>query len=210
MYALPQERQALDTFAGQRDALMTEVAQLTKERDTISRENKQLLDSVTQTRSELETLNELMKAQLKGEGAVSEKVKATIDALKKDIDYLNKEKAQITTELSERTTFLQDTSSAVEKISKEVAQAQNALTGIYQDINNSATWMKEAVVDIQQLVASTKELASTFKDDVQKYEKEISERIVTLDKKDSLLLARERAVDEKYLSLVKQAQEGLN
>lgn len=210
MEMILQEKQALETFSGQRDVLIAEIAQLTKERDTIAKENKQLLDSVTQTRSELETLSELMKAQLKGEGAVSEKVKATIDALKKDIDYLNKEKAQVTTELAERTTFLQDTSSAVEKISKEISQTQNALGGVYTDIHNAATWMKEAVVEIQQLVSSTRELASKFKDDVQKYEKEINERIVTLDKKDSLLLARERAVDEKYLSLVKQAQEGLN
>lgn len=210
MYALPQEKNALETFAGQRDVLMKDIALLEDKKTQLNSEIKQLVDSVTSARQEQETLNELMKAQLKGEGALSEKVKATIDALKRDVDYLNKEKAQVTTELQERTAFLQETSSAVEKISKEVAQTQNALTGIYQDINNSATWMKEAVVDIKQLLEEAKVTSNKFVEDFTRYEKEHNERLAFLDKRESLILARERAVDEKYLSLVKQAQEGLN
>jgi len=210
MYALPQEKQALDTFSGQRDVLMKDVALLEDKKTQLNSEIKQLVDSVTSARQEQETITELMKAQLKGEGALSEKVKATIDALKRDVDYLNKEKALVTTELQERTSFLQETSSAVEKISKEVAQAQNALTGIYQDINNSATWMKEAVVDIKQLLEEAKVTSSKFAEDFTRYEKEHNERVAFLDKKESLILARERAVDEKYLSYVKKAGEGLN
>jgi len=210
MYALPQEKNALETFAGQRDVLMKDVALLEDKKTQLNSEIKQLIDSVTSARQEQETLTELMKAQLKGEGALSEKVKATIDALKRDVDYLNKEKALVTTELQERTSFLQETSSAVEKISKEVAQAQNALTGIYQDINNSATWMKEAVVDIKQLLEEAKVTSNKFVEDFTRYEKEHNERLAFLDKRESLILARERAVDEKYISLVKQAQEGLN
>lgn len=210
MYALPQEKNALETFAGQRDVLMKDVALLEDKKTQLNSEIKQLVDSVTSARQEQETITELMKAQLKGEGALSEKVKATIDALKRDVDYLNKEKALVTTELQERTSFLQETSSAVEKISKEVAQAQNALTGIYQDINNSATWMKEAVVDIKQLLEEAKVTSGKFAEDFTRYEKEHNERIAFLDKKESLILARERAVDEKYLSYVKKAGEGLN
>lgn len=210
MYALPQEKNALETFAGQRDVLMKDIALLEDKKTQLNSEIKQLIDSVTSARQEQETLTELMKAQLKGEGALSEKVKATIDALKRDVDYLNKEKAQVTTELQERTAFLQETSSAVEKISKEVAQTQNALTGIYQDINNSATWMKEAVVDIKQLLEEAKVTSNKFVEDFTRYEKEHNERLAFLDKRESLILARERAVDEKYISLVKQAQEGLN
>lgn len=210
MYALPQEKNALETFAGQRDVLMKDVALLEDKKTQLNSEIKQLIDSVTSARQEQETLTELMKAQLKGEGALSEKVKATIDALKRDVDYLNKEKALVTTELQERTFFLQETSFAVEKISKEVAQAQNALTGIYQDINNSATWMKEAVVDIKQLLEEAKVTSNKFVEDFTRYEKEHNERLAFLDKRESLILARERAVDEKYISLVKQAQEGLN
>ena len=210
MYALPQEKNALETFAGQRDVLMKDVALLEDKKTQLNSEIKQLVDSVTSARQEQETITELMKAQLKGEGALSEKVKATIDALKRDVDYLNKEKALVTTELQERTSFLQETSSAVEKISKEVAQAQNALTGIYQDINNSATWMKEAVVDIKQLLEEAKVTSSKFAEDFTRYEKEHNERVAFLDKKESLILARERAVDEKYLSYVKKAGEGLN
>ena len=209
MYALPQEKNALETFAGQRDVLMKDVALLEDKKTQLNSEIKQLVDSITSARQDQETINELIKAQLKGEGAVSEKVKAIIDALKKEVDYLNKEKAQVTTELQERTSFLQETSSAVEKISKEVAQAQNALTGIYQDINNSATWMKESVVDIKQLLAEAKETSKKFAEDFVKYERENNERVAFLDKKDSLILARERAVDEKYLSYVKKAGEGL-
>lgn len=205
-----QEKTALETFVGQRDLLVSEIAHLTKEKDTLQSEFKRLLDSVTQTRSEMETMQELMKAQLKGEGALSEKVRATIDALKRDIDYLNKEKMQVTTELQERTTFLQETASAVEKISKEVAQTKNALTGVYQDIHNASIWMKESVVDIKQLLEEARETSRKFTEDFVKHEKEYNERVDLLNKKDSLLLARERAVDEKYLSLVKQAQEGLN
>lgn len=210
MYALPQEKNALETFAGQRDVLMKDIALLEDKKTQLNSEIKQLIDSVTSARQEQETLTELMKAQLKGEGALSEKVKATIDALKRDVDYLNKEKALVTTELQERTSFLQETSSAVEKISKEVAQAQNALTGIYQDINNSATWMKEAVVDIKQLLEEAKVTSNKFAEDFTRYEKEHNERLAFLDKRESLILARERAVDEKYISLVKQAGEGLN
>jgi len=210
MYALPQEKNALETFAGQRDVLMKDVALLEDKKTQLNSEIKQLVDSVTSARQEQETITELMKAQLKGEGALSEKVKATIDALKRDVDYLNKEKALVTTELQERTSFLQETSSAVEKISKEVAQAQNALTGIYQDINNSATWMKEAVVDIKQLLEEAKVTSNKFAEDFTRYEKEHNERVAFLDKKESLILARERAVDEKYLSYVKKAGEGLN
>jgi chromosome segregation ATPase len=210
MYALPQEKNALETFAGQRDVLMKDVALLEDKKTQLNSEIKQLVDSVTSARQEQETITELMKAQLKGEGALSEKVKATIDALKRDVDYLNKEKALVTTELQERTSFLQETSSAVEKISKEVAQAQNALTGIYQDINNSATWMKEAVVDIKQLLEEAKVTSNKFAEDFTRYEKEHNERVAFLDKKESLILARERAVDEKYLSYVKMAGEGLN
>lgn len=210
MYALPQEKNALETFAGQRDVLMKDVALLEDKKTQLNSEIKQLVDSVTSARQEQETITELMKAQLKGEGALSEKVKATIDALKRDVDYLNKEKALVTTELQERTSFLQETSSAVEKISREVAQAQNALTGIYQDINNSATWMKEAVVDIKQLLEEAKVTSSKFAEDFTRYEKEHNERVAFLDKKESLILARERAVDEKYLSYVKKAGEGLN
>lgn len=210
MYALPQEKNALETFAGQRDVLMKDIALLEDKKTQLNSEIKQLIDSVTSARQEQETLTELMKAQLKGEGALSEKVKATIDALKRDVDYLNKEKALVTTELQERTSFLQETSSAVDKISKEVAQAQNALTGIYQDINNSATWMKEAVVDIKQLLEEAKVTSNKFAEDFTRYEKEHNERLAFLDKRESLILARERAVDEKYISLVKQAQEGLN
>jgi len=210
MYALPQEKNALETFAGQRDVLMKDIALLEDKKTQLNSEIKQLIDSVTSARQEQETLTELMKAQLKGEGALSEKVKATIDALKRDVDYLNKEKALVTTELQERTSFLQETSSAVEKISKEVAQAQNALTGIYQDINNSATWMKEAVVDIKQLLEEARVTSNKFAEDFVRHEKEHNERLAFLDKRESLILARERAVDEKYISLVKQAQEGLN
>lgn len=210
MYALPQEKNALETFAGQRDVLMKDIALLEDKKTQLNSEIKQLIDSVTSARQEQETLTELMKAQLKGEGALSEKVKATIDALKRDVDYLNKEKALVTTELQERTSFLQETSSAVDKISKEVAQAQNALTGIYQDINNSATWMKEAVVDIKQLLEEAKVTSNKFAEDFTRYEKEHNERLAFLDKRESLILARERAVDEKYISLVKQAGEGLN
>lgn len=210
MYALPQEKQALDTFSGQRDVLMKEVGLLEDKKTQLNSEIKQLVDSVTSARQEQETITELMKAQLKGEGALSEKVKATIDALKRDVDYLNKEKALVTTELQERTTFLHETSSAVEKISREVAQAQNALTGIYQDINNSATWMKEAVVDIKQLLEAAKVTSNKFAEDFTRYEKEHNERLAFLDKRESLILARERAVDEKYLSYVKMAGEGLN
>lgn len=207
---LLQEKQALETFSGQRDELMKELALLEDKKTMLNSELKQLLDSITSARQEQETITELMKAQLKGEGALSEKVKATIDALKKDIDYLNKEKAQVTVELKERTSFLQDTSSAVEKISKEVAQTQNALTGIYQDINNSATWMKEAVDDIKQLLGASKETSKKFAEDFTRYEKEHNERVALLDKKEALILARERAVDDKYLSYIKKAQEGLN
>lgn len=210
MEMLLQEKQALETFSGQRDELMKDVALLEDKKTQLNSELKQLLDSITSARQEQETITELMKAQLKGEGALSEKVKATIDALKKDIDYLNKEKAQVTVELKERTSFLQDTSSAVEKISKEVAQTQNALTGIYQDINNSATWMKEAVDDIKQLLGASKETSKKFAEDFTRYEKEHNERVALLDKKEALILARERAVDDKYLSYIKKAQEGLN
>lgn len=210
MEMLLQEKQALETFSGQRDGLMKDVALLEDKKTQLNSELKQLLNSITSARQEQETITELMKAQLKGEGALSEKVKATIDALKRDVDYLNKEKSQVTTELQERTTFLQETSSAVEKISKEVAQTRNALTGVYQDINNSAIWMKEAVVDIKQLLEDAKVTSSKFAEDFVKYEREHNERVAFLDKKESLILARERAVDEKYISLVKQAQEGLN
>lgn len=210
MEMLLQEKQALETFSGQRDVLMKDVALLEDKKTQLNSELKQLLNSITSARQEQETITELMKAQLKGEGALSEKVKATIDALKKDIDYLNKEKALVTTELQERTSFLQETSSAVEKISKEVAQTQNALTGIYQDINNSATWMKEAVVDIKQLFEEARVTSNKFAEDFVRHEKEHNERLAFLDKRESLILARERAVDEKYISLVKQAQEGLN
>lgn len=210
MEMLLQEKQALETFSGQRDELMKDVALLEDKKTQLNSELKQLLDSITSARQEQETITELMKAQLKGEGALSEKVKATIDALKRDVDYLNKEKALVTTELQERTSFLQDTSSAVEKISKEVAQTQNALTGIYQDINNSATWMKEAVDDIKQLLGASKETSKKFAEDFTRYEKEHNERVALLDKKEALILARERAVDDKYLSYIKKAQEGLN
>lgn len=210
MEMLLQEKQALETFSGQRDELMKELALLEDKKTMLNSELKQLLDSITSARQEQETITELMKAQLKGEGALSEKVKATIDALKRDVDYLNKEKALVTTELQERTSFLQDTSSAVEKISKEVAQTQNALTGIYQDINNSATWMKEAVDDIKQLLGASKETSKKFAEDFTRYEKEHNERVALLDKKEALILARERAVDDKYLSYIKKAQEGLN
>ena len=210
MEMLLQEKQALETFSGQRDELMKDVALLEDKKTQLSSELKQLLNSITSARQEQDTINELMKAQLKGEGALSEKVKATIDSLKRDIDYLNKEKAQVTTELQERTSFLQETASAVEKISKEIAQTQNALTGVYTDIHNASTWMKESVVDIKQLLEEAKVTSQKFAEDFTKYEKEHNERVAFLDKKESLIMARERAVDEKYLSYVKKAGEGLN
>ncbi len=204
-----QEQQALESFAEQRDLLMKEVSTLTKEKDKLNLEVKVLLDSITSTRQELDTINELIKAQLKGEGAVSEKVRATIDALKKDVEYIRKEKDAITLELAERTNFLRDTSESVERIANEVKQTENALKGVYIDIHNSATWMKEAVVEIQQIVFATRENSKKFTEDFVKYEKEIADRIAYLDKKEALILARETAVDDKYRAYITKVTEGI-
>ena len=206
---LLQEKQALETFSGQRDVLMKEVSDLTVQKDKLNVEMKQLLDSITSTREEIDAINELMKAQLKGEGAVSEKVRASIDSLKKDVEYIRKEKDQITLELTERTNFLRDTSSSVEKIAREVAQAENSLKGVYIDIHNASTWMKEAVVEIQQIVYSTRDNAKKFTEDFVAYEKLAAERLSMLDKKESLISAREKAVDDRYQSLIKKMSEGI-
>ena len=206
---LLQEKTALETFSGQRDVLMKEVSDLQIAKDKLNVEMKQLLDSITITREELDTINELMKAQLKGEGAVSEKVRATIDALKKDVEYIRKEKEQVTLELAERTGFLRDTSSSVEKIAREVAQTESSLKGVYTDLHNAATWMKEAVVEIQQIVFATRDNSKKFTEDFVKYEQEYAERLRLLDKRDSLVNAREKAVDDRYRSFIKQINEGV-
>ena len=210
MEMLLQEKQALDTYSGQRDAILNELSVLTKERDSLLSYNKELVYSITVTQGDLDAINEVMKAQLKGEGAVSEQVKATINALKQSVEFIKKEKDQVTLELNERTSFLRDISSEVDKMAREVEQTKNALQGIYTDIHNAAMWMKEAVVEIQQIVFVTRDNSKKFTEDFTAYEKTASERLLFLDNKEKLITARERAVDDKYLSYVNKAQADLN
>ena len=204
-----QEKQALETFSVQRDALMKEVSDLQIAKDKLNVEMKQLLDSITSTREELEQTNGLIKAQLKGEGAVSEMVQATISSLKKDVEHVRKEKDQVTTELTERTNFLRDTSSSVEKIGKEVAQMEESLKGIYKDIHNASTWMKEAVIEVQQIVNTARDNSKKFTEDFVKYEQEAAERLRFLDKKESLIFAREKAVDDRYRHFINKMKDGV-
>lgn len=204
MEMLLQEKQALETFSGQRDALMTEVAQLTKQKDSLLLENRMLIESNTQTRLEHDTLNELMVEQAKGKGALDEKVKSIKDSLMMEMDFMNDEKRRISIELNEKKTFLIETSESVDKISREVSQVKNSLSSIYQDIHNAATWMKESVVDIRKVVDDIKNSSIKFSEEQVKKQEEIKDRIIQLDKKESLILARERAVDEKYIEYLKK------
>jgi len=210
MYVLPQEKDALETFSGQRDELMREVSLLQIEKDKLNSEIKELLHSVTSTRDELDTLNELMKAQLKGEGAVSEQIKNSIATLKKETEYIQGQKDQATIELHERIAFLRDTAHSVEVISKEIAQLQNSMSGVYKDMHNASTWMKESVVEIKQILESAREDYKKFTEDFVAHEQKAAERIQYLDNKEKLIAARERAVSDKYTALVEKAKEGLN
>lgn len=202
-----EQKQTLESFSVKRDALLLDLSNLQKEKDTLQRENKNLSESTQAIKIEA---GEKSKEILNLEGQISrleDMVRRAEEYTTKTLSVLDEKRVSLEQEIDFKVTILKELSDLIDRLESKSEAIELTLSKTSQDVSKVISQVNSHLASATNLVSALQSSSEKFNSFVVEKEQDIVRRIGELDKKYSLLQAREKAIDDRYNSLVTEINE---
>ena len=208
MPPITQEQQNhLEGFTEKRDALVQEVSDLTRDRDSLSKNN-----------NELTTANSILVGEIAAnELKVQESNKATSEELARHQASLKEAKADVEDAKAQKDELMKDIASVAETLASvtksvdELAMFVLAVTQGLKDLKDEVKSGVDGVIaganEVRRVTGAMQNIVTEFHNSLVAGQVENEKRRVELDVRESSLVAREGAINDTYAEVLKVMKE---
>lgn len=197
-----EQKQTLESFSVQRDALLLDLSNLQKEKDTLQSVNKRISESTQAILSESDEKT-LEILRMEGEIARLEDMICRADlSASKTMSSLEEKKIFLEKELDFKLKILRNITESVDKLVSKAGAIETTISKSSVEVAKVISQVNSHLTSANEMVASLQSSTEKFNSFVIEKEQDIVKRTGELDKKFALLQAREKSIDDRYNSLV--------
>lgn len=202
-----EQKQTLESFTVRRDALLLDLSNLQKEKDTLNRENKLIAESTQAIKTESEEKSIEITKMLGEISRLEEMVTIAEEYTSKAISALDDKRVSLEQEIDFKLTTLKGISDLTDNLKGKTDDIELTLSKASSDVANVISKVNNHLSTANEMVSTLQSTVLKFNYFVAEKEEEIARRTRELDNKFSLLLAREKAMDDRYGRLVTEINE---
>jgi len=202
-----EQKQTLESFSVRRDALLLDLSNLQKEKDALQSVNKNISES---TQAMIQESEEKSLEIVKMEGEISrldDVVRVAEEYTAKVVSALDEKRVSLEQEIDFKITILKELSDLIDKLESKTESIELTLSKASSDVAKVISQINAQLSTATAMTTSLHASTEKFNSFVIEKEQEIVKRTNELDKKYALLQAREKAIDDRYNSLVTEINE---
>lgn len=208
MPPITQEQQTrLEGFTEQRDALVKEISDLARERDSLSKANNEYNTANSLLTTEIEE-NQRKIIESTRDTAVSlaslESEKQTAQA---ELDQLNETKSALQAEIETQLQNLANIKEQIKNLPDFIGEVEKRISDVSEQVQSNASAIMQKAESVDYTVRQLEDFTRVFHDKYIAKEVEVSQKLASLEKRETYLNEREEAINVTYDEIVKTMNE---